>query len=65
MVNNKYFNFDLPSQLLDMLERYKREGNALNKDLFQDEIRSLARYLEDEEQEDKVIDYFCRRGIKP
>lgn len=65
MANNKYFNFDLPAPLMDMIEEYKKKGNSLNKDLYQDEIRSLSRYIGDEEKENIVIDYFCRKGKKP
>ena len=65
MLNNKYFNFDLPEQLLDVIEEYKNDKNPLNSDLYQDEIRSLARYLENEEQEESVIDYFCRKVMQP
>lgn len=65
MANNKYFDFDLPPQLLSMIDEYKKNINPLNKDLYQDEIRSLARYLDNEEQEDSVIDYFCRKGMHP
>lgn len=65
MSNNKYFDFDLPKQLLEMIDEYKREGTELNKDLYQDEIRSLSRYLDDEEQGEQVIDYFCREGRRP
>ncbi len=65
MANNIYFDFDLPVQLMDMIEKYKANGNSLNKDLYQDEIRSLSRYLDNDEKEKKVIDYFCKRGRRP
>ncbi len=65
MANNTYFDFDLPVQLIDMIEKYKEYGNSLNQDLYQDEIRSLSRYLDDDEKEKKVIAYFCKRGMKP
>lgn len=65
MANNAYFDFDLPIQLIDMIEEYKECGNSLNQDLYQDEIRSLSRYLDDDEKEKKVIDYFCKRCMKP
>lgn len=65
MSNNKYFDFDLPQCLIDMIEEYKNDKNPLHVDLYQEEIRSLARYLDDEEQEDEVIDYFYRRGMRP
>lgn len=63
--NNPYFDFDLPRQLLDFLEQYKEEANVYNSDLYMDEIRSLSRYLDDEEQEDAVIEYFCRKRKRP
>lgn len=65
MSNNKYFDFDLPKSLLDMIEEYKADTNPLHADLYQCEIYSLARLLDDEEQEDEVIDYFYRRRIRP
>lgn len=65
MSNNIYFNFDLPLQLLKQLEEYKNDPSSLHKDLYQDEIRSLSRMLDDEEQEEAVIDYFCRKGKRP
>lgn len=65
MPNNKYFDFDLPEQLLAIIEEYKDDKNPLNRDLYQDEIRSLARYLENEEQEESVIEYFCRKAKCP
>lgn len=65
MSNNKYFDFDLPQLLLDVLEEYKKEENPLNWDLYQDEIRSDSRMLDDEEQGEQVIDYFCRQRRRP
>lgn len=41
MANNKYFDFDLPQQLIDQIEEYKNDPNPLNADLYQDEIRSF------------------------
>lgn len=65
MSNNIYFNFDLLLQLLKQLEEYKSDPSPLHKDLYQDEIRSLSRMLDDEEQEEAVIEYFCRKGKRP
>lgn len=65
MANNPYFDFDLPIQLLKFLKEYKEESNEYNRDLYRDEIRSLSRYLDDEEEGEEVIEYFCRQGKMP
>ena len=63
MYNNDYFDFDLPQELIDCIERYKENTNPLRKDLYQDEIRSLCRELDDDDKENEVIEYFCRKGL--
>ena len=30
MANNKYFDFDLPQQLIDQIEEYKNDPNPLH-----------------------------------
>lgn len=65
MYNNKYFDFNLPTMLLNLLEEYKKDENPLHKDLYQDEIRSLCRDLDDDDKENEVIEYFCRKGNRP
>ena len=65
MANNKYFDFDLPQQLIDQIEEYKNDPNPLNADLYQDEIRSLSRLLDDESQGEEVIEYFWRKCRRP
>ena len=65
MANNKYFDFNLPQQLIDQIEEYKSDPNPLNADLYQDEIRSLSRLLNYESQGEKVIEYFCRKCRQP
>ena len=65
MANNKYFDFNLPQQLIDQIEEYKSDPNPLNADLYQDEIRSLSRLLNDESQGEKVIEYFSRKCRQP
>ena len=65
MANNKYFDFNLPQQLIDQIEEYKSDPNPLNADLYQDEIRSLSRLLNDESQGEKVIEYFCIKCRQP
>lgn len=63
MYNNEYFDFNLPQMLLDCIEEYKKDTNPLHKDLYQDEIRSLCRELDDDDKENEVIEYFCRKGL--
>ena len=65
MSNNKYFDFDLPDMLARQIEEYKNDPNPLNRDLYQDEIRSLARLMENPDQEDAIIEYFCRKCNNP
>lgn len=64
MSNNKYFDFDLPEIMLKMIEEYKKDTNPLHEDLYQCEIKSLARDLS-EDQEEEVIDYFYRKRNRP
>lgn len=64
MSNNPYFDFDLTEDLLKMIEEYKNDPSPLHKDLYQCEIRSLARDLT-EEQDEIVTDYFYRKGKRP
>ena len=61
--NNPYFDFDLPEQMLELIEEYKNAPEC-NWDLYQCELKSWARRLP-EYQEEEVIDYFYRKGKRP
>lgn len=55
--------FDIPELLqkdIDALEEGVR-NNVLYVDCLQDEVRGSSRTLGNEEQENIIIDYYCRR----
>lgn len=57
------FDFELPEQLEDMIDELEKaiEEKATYIDCIQDEIRSLSRLLDDDDKEDQIIEYYCRR----
>ncbi|MBR1742341.1 MAG: hypothetical protein IJ733_10855 [Lachnospiraceae bacterium] len=59
----KEFDFELPVQLEKMIDELETaiKNHATYIDCIQDEIRSLSRYLDDDDKENQVIDYYCRR----
>lgn len=56
-------DFDIPELLqkdIDALEEGVR-NNVLYVDCLQDEVRGSSRTLGNEEQENIIIDYYCRK----
>jgi hypothetical protein len=63
LINDADFDFELPKPLEAAIHDLENaiEQHSTLIDCYQDEIRSCSRYLDDEDKENKVIDYFCRR----
>lgn len=56
-------NFPIPKVLQDDIDALRKgiEENVSYIDCLQDEIRSSSRSLDDDEKENMIIDYYCRR----
>ena len=55
--------YELPRQLEQAINELE-EGvlnNVLYIDCLQDEVRSCSRFLEDDDDMNRVIDFYCRR----
>ena len=61
MSNNKYFDFDLTPDLLEIIEEYKNDTAPIHRDLYMETIRAYSRELP-EDQGEEVIDYFYRKA---
>jgi hypothetical protein len=63
LIKDADFDFELPKPLESAIHDLENaiEQHSMLIDCYQDEIRSCSRYLDDEDKENKVIDFFCRR----
>lgn len=55
--------YELPRQLEQAINELE-EGvlnNVLYIDCLQDEVRSCSRFLEDDDDMNRIIDFYCRR----
>lgn len=58
--------YELPSQLqkdIDALEEGVK-NHVSYIDCLQDEVRSSSRYLDDDDDMNRIIDYYCRRRYR-
>ena len=58
-----HVSYKLPpllSKAIDALEEAVKNEDLI-VDCLQDEVRSCARELDNDEREDEIIDYYCRR----
>lgn len=56
-------DYEIPEMLqrdIDALQKGVEEG-VLYVDCLQDEVRGSARCLDNDEREEEIIDYYCRR----
>lgn len=63
LIKEAEFDFDLPVELEEEVHELEKAivEHPTIVDCLQDEIRSLARLFDDEDKEEQVIDFFCRR----
>jgi hypothetical protein len=66
LIEEAGFEFDLSDALKMEIHELEAaiEEHSPFIDCVQDEIRSLSRLLDDEDKENQVIDFFCRRRWK-
>lgn len=56
-------DYEIPELLQRAIDALQKgvEEDVLYVDCLQDEVRSCSRELDDDEKEDEIIEYYCRR----
>ena len=58
--------YELPLQLQRDIDAFKEgvKNHVSYIDCLQDEVRSSSRYLDDDDDMNRIIDYYCRRRYR-